>query len=78
MKLFSTGFLQVFFVAVNTYFIAHENYIGALMMGFVISFIWTFNVKRVVFSGIAGRLHYSFGAALGCLIGLIISVYFLK
>jgi len=39
-KLFLTGFLQVFFVAINTYFIFQEFYVGVFLCGWIISLIW--------------------------------------
>lgn len=71
MKLFSTGFLQVFFVAINTYLITKEYYVGVLIVSFLISFIWSFNVKRVAFGTMRDRLIYSLGASIGGLTGLI-------
>jgi hypothetical protein len=73
MNLFSTGFLQVFFVAVNTFFISKGYYVGVLVCGFIISFIWSFNVKRVAFGTNTDRLIYASGAALGSLFGLVAS-----
>jgi len=74
MKLFITGFIQVFFVAVNTFFISRQIYGGVFIVGFLISFIWSWNVKKVAFGTIEDRLWYSIGAGCGSLIGLITSV----
>ena len=49
MKLFTTGFMQVFFVAVNTFFISKEYYVGVFICGFIISMIWSWNVKKIAF-----------------------------
>jgi hypothetical protein len=70
MRLFITGFIQVYFVAVNTYFLAHEMYIGVLFASFAISFIWSLNVKRVAFGNTKHRVIYASGATLGSLAGL--------
>jgi hypothetical protein len=78
MKLFSTGFLQVFFVAVNTFFISNGYYVGVLICGFLISIIWSFNVKRVAFGTNTDRLIYATGAGLGSLLGLGASQYIFK
>ncbi len=72
MKLFLTGFLQVFFVAINTWFITQRNYYGVLIVSFLISFIWSFNVKKVAFGKMKDRIIYSVGAAIGGITGLII------
>jgi len=46
MKLFLTGFTQVFFVAINTYFLSKGFYLGVFICGFIISLIWSWNVKK--------------------------------
>lgn len=73
MKLFLTGFLQVFFVACNTYFISKSFYMGVFICGLIISLIWSWNVKKIVFGTFNDRIIYAFGAAFGSLLGLIIS-----
>lgn len=78
IKIFFTGFLQVFFVAINTYFITNKQYIGVAIISFIISFIWSFNVKRVAFGTNTDRVVYSLGASLGGLLGLLVGVYFLN
>ncbi len=70
MKLFITGFVQVFFVAVNTFLISRMLYAGVFVFGFLISFVWSWNVKRVAFGTIKDRLWYSLGAGTGSLAGL--------
>lgn len=72
-KLFSTGFLQVFFVAINTYFIANLYYIGIAFVAFSISFIWSFNIKKIAFGTNKDRFIYSIGAMLGSLFGTFVS-----
>lgn len=78
MNLFITGFLQVFFVAVNTFFISHEFYSGVFVCGFIISFIWSWNVKKVAFGSMDDRIYYSLGAATGAYFGLLVSANLLK
>lgn len=72
MNLFTTGFLQVFFVALNTWLITQRNFAGVLIVSFLISFIWSFNVKKVAFGSIRDRVIYSLGASFGGLTGLFI------
>lgn len=72
MNLFTTGFLQVFFVALNTWLIAQRNFVGVLVVSFLISFIWSFNVKKVAFGSMRDRIVYSLGASIGGLTGLFI------
>lgn len=68
--LFFTAWLQVFLVALNTWQVANGRWIGALVVGFGISLTWSFNVRRVAFSGWRDRIVYSTGAALGTVTGI--------
>jgi hypothetical protein len=74
MQLFITGFVQVFFVAANTYFLATRNYLGVLVSSFAISMIWSFNVKKVAFGSLRERVVYASGACCGAVSGLWVSV----
>lgn len=76
IKLFFTGFLQVYFVAINTYFISTKNLYGTVVAGFIISLIWSFNVKKIAFGNTSDRFVYAFGAAFGSLCGLAVSIVF--
>jgi hypothetical protein len=67
MKLFTTGFLQVFFVVINTYFISKGYLLGIIICGFIISFIWSHNVKKIAFGSEYDRFIYSLGAMSGSL-----------
>jgi hypothetical protein len=75
LKLFSTGFIQVFFVAVNTYFLSKSFFAGVFICGFLISFIWSWNVKKIAFGTIHDRIAYASGAGFGSLVGLVISKF---
>ena len=72
---FLTGFVQVYFVSVNTYFLAKEYYVGVFFGAFMINIIWSFNVRRVAFGSMMDRFLYALGAAIGSVIGLISSTY---
>lgn len=79
VELFLTGLIQVILVCLNTYQIATFAktgkpviLIGILTIGFFISFIWTFNVKKVAFGNMSNRIFYSLGAATGSIIGVLI------
>ena len=76
--LFLTGLIQVYFVAVNTYFIAQKYLIGAFMASFIISFIWSYNVKNVAFGTNKDRVAYSAGAAIGTVLGILTSATILE
>lgn len=75
VKLFTTGFIQVILVAINTYQISHGHQTGVFLVGFLISFVWSFNVKKIAFGTMADRVVYAFGAAVGSLLGLVLSTY---
>ena len=77
-RLFFTGFLQVFFVAINTYFITQQLFIGVFIVSFLISFIWSFNVRKVVFGNLKDRIIYSLGASIGGLSGLLLATQYSK
>jgi hypothetical protein len=78
LSIFTTGFLQVYFVAVNTYFIANEIYLGVVIAAFMISFIWSLNVKKIAFGSKLDRIIYAAGASIGSVIGLFSSSYLFK
>jgi hypothetical protein len=76
-KLFLTGFLQVLFVAMNTYFITRLYWYGIFFCGFMISLIWSHNVKKIAFGTNLDRFYYAVGAALGSLAGVMAARIFL-
>ena len=78
LKLFTTGFIQILFVSVNTVFLAKTYYFGVLIAAFMISYIWSWNVKKVAFGDHLDRLIYAIGAAIGSVSGLFISEIFIK
>ena len=77
-KLFTTGFVQVFFVAINTYFLSKEFFLGVFVCAFMISLIWSWNVKKVAFGTLTDRIMYALGAAFGSMFGLLVSTLILK
>jgi hypothetical protein len=70
LVLFTTGFVQVALVGVNTWQIAHEKWFGCAVVGFLISYVWSWNVKKIAFGGHTDRVIYALGAAFGVLAGL--------
>lgn len=73
LALFLTGFAQVALVAINTWQIANNKIVGALIVGFLISLVWTFNVRRVAFATNMDRIIYCLGASAGTATGLLIT-----
>lgn len=77
VSLFLTGFLQVMFIAMNTVFISKSMLIPMVISGFLISIIWTLNVKKVVFGEWIDRIIYATGASVGTVVGFFIA-HFIK
>jgi len=71
--LFITGAIQVYFVAINTYFLSREFYLGVTFAAFMISMIWSHNIKKIAFGTLTDRVLYSLGATVGSLAGLATS-----
>lgn len=70
MLLFS-GFLQVFLVALNTYFISNGLLLGIFVLSFLIAMSWSYNVKRVVFGNKIDVLLYAAGSSMGGVAGYV-------
>ena len=75
LKHFLLAYTQVLFVSLNTIFLAKNNPSMVFICAFLISYIWTHNVKKIAFGNELDKLIYALGAALGSLSGLIISHY---
>lgn len=76
--LFLTALFQVTFVAMNVVFISGHYIVPMLVTGFLISLIWTLNVKKVAFGGWPDRITYATGAMCGTGVGFIISNFIIK
>jgi hypothetical protein len=75
LKHFLLAYTQILFVSLNTIFLARNNPSMVFICAFLISYIWTHNVKKIAFGNEWDKLIYALGAALGSLSGLIISRY---
>ena len=71
--IFLTGFVQVFLVSANTYFISKTTWAGIAVCGFGISYLWTINVRRVTAGSTAEQITYATGAMLGGLCGVLMA-----
>ena len=71
-QLFRTGFMYVFLLSANTYCIANLFWIGIAVFSFLISFLWTVNVKSVSVSTFKERLFYATGAMFGGIAGILV------
>jgi multidrug transporter EmrE-like cation transporter len=74
--LFLSAFLQVALVAANTWQISKQHFLGAFIVGTLLSFVWTFNIRKIVIGTMPERIAYSFGAGFGTVVGMFIAVYF--
>jgi len=73
VKLFFMGMLQVTLISANTWQIANEKWLGMFLIGFSISAVWVFNVKRAAFGNWIDRIVYPLGAACGSLLGVYLT-----
>ncbi len=73
IKIFLTGFAQVFLVSANTYFISRTTWAGIAVCGFGVSYLWTYNVKKVSIGSASEQLTYATGAMLGGLTGVLMA-----
>ena len=71
--LFLTGAIQVYFVSINSYFLSKEFYLGVTFAAFMISMIWSHNIKKIAFGTLMDRVLYSLGATVGSVAGLATS-----
>jgi len=78
LKLFIMAFLQVFFTCMNIVFITNNMIFLMFITGFVISFIWSGNVKTVVFGTLKERFTYSLGGSFGVICGYWVSNFILS
>lgn len=76
MRLFASGFIQVFLVVLNTYFISKDFITGIILCSFGISYFWSHNVKKVAFGKETARLIYSLGAMSGGVAGYFLAKFF--
>ena len=67
------SFLQVFLVACNTWQIANGYTIGAGVIGYMISFVWCYNIGSISVSSLPEKIAYSIGASVGTMCGMSLS-----
>lgn len=78
ISLFISSLFQVFFVAMQPILIINSKVFAMLICGFLISLIWTFNVKKVAFGGWKDRIIYAIGAMTGTGLGFWFSTFLIK
>lgn len=72
MTPFFSGFLQVLLVSANTVFLANRFTPGVAVAGYLISLVWTYNVRAALGNG-KQRQAYCLGAMSGGLTGMYLS-----
>jgi hypothetical protein len=73
IMLFTTAAMQVALVSMNVLFITKGAIIPMLITGFLISLVWTLNVKKIAFGMWRERIIYASGAMFGTGVGYWIS-----
>lgn len=73
LSLATMAFMQLALVACNILFISRGQIVFMLITSFIISMLWSFNIKTVAFGNMWDRIAYSFGAGLGTYVGWTIS-----
>ena len=73
MRNFVLAWVQVTLICLNTWQIANQKNLGALIVGFLISLVWTFNVQGISRSNLRAKITYSLGAMTGTATGLALS-----
>ena len=76
LALFTTAFVQVLLVSCNTVLLAHNKTALSIAVAGLISYVWTFNVKRAAFGSHWDKIIYSLGAACGSGVGIYIAGLF--
>jgi hypothetical protein len=73
-----TAYFQILFVSCNVVFIQKQSIIGVILSSFMISLLWTFNVKKVAFGGLVDRLLYAVFACAGAVTGVYLSNWLMR
>ena len=71
--LFTQGCVYVGLQAANVVQLARHHYTEAFVVGFLISLLWSWNVKGVAARGGWGGVVYASGAAVGTVLGMFLS-----
>lgn len=73
MRTFAFAYLHLMLICLNTWQVANAKWFGAVLVGFIIALLWTFNVNNVARDGTwRNKLLYSFGASFGIGTGLLL------
>jgi hypothetical protein len=78
IKLFFSAMLQIFLVSTNTYLVANGFMLSAGIIGFLLSWVWSWNIKRIAISSNTERFIYCLGAGIGTTLGVAFMTYMKK
>lgn len=74
MKIFFQSFFQIGLVAINTFLISKQLFLGVFICSACISLLWAFNVSKIALSDLKQKLIYALGAGTGAITGLLIII----
>lgn len=72
MKIFFQSFFQIGLVAINTFLISKQSFVGVFICSICISLLWCFNVSKIALSDLRSKIIYALGAGFGAITGLLI------
>jgi len=73
IKAFFLGLGVVGLVSVNAIQVNHKHYVGAFIVGTLISVIWVSGVNHVVKAALSTKISYCIGAGIGSTLGIVVS-----
>lgn len=56
---------MILFATLSTWFVAHDRYLLAILAGFILSIMWTINIKQIALGKWKERFVHAFGGAFG-------------
>jgi hypothetical protein len=56
---------MILFATLSTWFTAHDHYVSAIATGFVLSLLWTMNIKQIAMGKWRERFIHAFGGVFG-------------
>jgi hypothetical protein len=76
LRCFMLGFFLVCLVSANTKQIVNDHFLGAFIVGFMISYTWSSSIDNVFRKTKVGKIVYATGAALGTVTSMLVMNYF--
>tara|TARA_R110000824_G_scaffold12226_6_gene53537 strand:- start:5564 stop:5812 length:249 start_codon:yes stop_codon:yes gene_type:complete len=72
IKIFLAAWAQISLIVLNTWQIANDKYVGAVIVGFLISLLFTVTVRIIHTGTWPERIFYCLGGAVGTATGLFL------